>query len=79
MPTGAAGLGGEEGGVERDVADAAAGDVEPRELGVVDAVRAASRAGKMPRQIASRCALIRERELHDEAQPALERRVERAP
>src|SRR5262249_17969887 len=30
-------VGGEEGGIERDVADAAAGDVEARELAVVEA------------------------------------------
>ena len=77
MPTGALVVGGEERRVQRDVADVAAGDVEPRELRVVECRRPASPAGTRARQIAARCAAIGEREVHDEAHPAQERRVER--
>ena len=56
-------VGGEEGGVERDVADVAAGDVEPRQRARRRARRSASRRGKTRRQISRALRRVREREL----------------
>ena len=52
MRTGSPRVGGEERRVERDVADVAAGDVEPGELADVERRRSASAPGTMRRQIA---------------------------
>ena len=54
MRTGSLRLRREEGGVERDVADVAAGNVQLRKFGIVDAVGGRGSSGKMLRQMASR-------------------------
>ena len=60
---------------EGDRPDRPARDVERRDRVRVDAVERRL-AGKPRRQISARCARVRERELHDEAQPAQERAVD---
>ena len=76
MPTGAPASAAQERRVQRDVADAAAGDVEPREPRVVEpARRRLRREDAAPDRLALR--RIRHGEVHDEAQAALEGAIER--
>ena len=63
MRTGARALRREERGVQRDVADVAAGDVEPRELRRGRGPRSASRRGRRAARSRARCVGVREREL----------------